>query len=313
MLDRYILCSDVVVPTGFNLDLARAVYQADLGNFDSEKDSVDGQMKTVARIPFIAEEESVSRIFAILDMVMTNIMGKLTINLKPLPLYITLPDCITDAVLADWKEKSEFSKYISHVSLRQEKGNQFLEYALNEITDHDAILCVAIDDPIRRFDEYAQERLLFSSQTPWGIIPSEGGVGLVFTKRAVVDTLKLQPESKVDSFFIDRRADDGRACSRLARVNGKTSTNFGYIYSDMTNQRHHVEDYGFAIGARSELFPNPEAVNLINEMWGNLGDASSLTTLTLASNEVSSEMCSTLFLFGDRGTRAIMTISKYGV
>lgn len=310
MLDRYILCSDVVVPTGFNLELARAVFDADLGYFDTKKDPADGQMKTVAQIPYLESSDDAERLIGILELVVENVLKKLTLNLKPLPLFLSIPEVVTSEVLDRWKSESPLSKYISHLQVVNESGDAFLQYVLKEITDHDAILCIAIDAPISQFDGYSEQKTLHFNQNPWGLILSEGGAGLVLTKRAVVDTLKLIPEAKVMSFVHDSHAEDGRACSRLVRKSSKQVKSFGRIYSDMTNQRFHIEDYGFAIGARSEYFPEPESVRLINDMWGYLGKASALTTLALACNEVSSEVNSTLFLFGDMKSRSIMTIEK---
>ena len=47
----------------------------------------------------------------------------------------------------------------------------------------------------------------------------------------------------------------------------------------MHNSRDHTEDYGFALGARAEKFDNPQQPFLINDLWGTLGQASSLALL----------------------------------
>ena len=37
-----------------------------------------------------------------------------------------------------------------------------------------------------------------STNNPWGVIPSEGGAGLILCRRNTIETLKLKPQAQLD-------------------------------------------------------------------------------------------------------------------
>ena len=78
----------------------------------------------------------------------------------------------------------------------------------------------------------------------------------------------------------------------------------------MTNSRAHSENYGFAVGARSEYFSEPDNITQINELWGYLRNASALTCLALVSREISVELNATMFLFGGEKECSVLNLSS---
>ncbi len=307
--DRYILGSEVAVSTGPNLDLALALARADLGEFDSKEDPLDNQNKTVAGIAYLEATETKARFCELLTLIVTGLLKQLPKILKPLPLFLTMPEGINQADINEWKDAFAESHCFSLVKADHSSGCQNLETASRQLTEFDAVMAVAIDFPILEFETYAEAKRLYSANNPWGVILSEGAAGVVMTKRAVVDTLKLPALVRIESFHCDDQGDDGRACARLVRKNSRSIENFGRIYTDMTNQRHHTEDYGFAVGARSECIPDADQLVLINDIWGYLGNASALATLAVAIRETNSQL-STLFLFDKGARRAVLTLNS---
>jgi len=306
----FILHSDAVLPTGMNLQLATVLAKADLGRFDAKKDESDGLNKTIGHMDFIQGKEESARIFEVLDILLNNLLNKLHRSLQPLPLLLSLPNNISKNMFDIWLAKSHHFKLISKVSLYHENGCVFIETMLNEMKNCDALISISLDNPVADFNHYAEKKELFSSSYPWGIIPSEGAAGVVLIKANLLNTLKLTAESKILGYNVDYDTTDRRGCSRLVKKHSEKTTNFGKIYSDMTNSRAHSEDYGFAIGARSECFSEPDNVTQINEFWGYLRNASALTCLALVSREISIELNATMFLFGSEKECSILNLSS---
>jgi len=307
--DIFILNSDAVLPTGMNLPLAVALARADLGRFDTKKDEYDGVNKTIGHMDFIQESKPSERVFSVLELLLNSLLNKLHRSLKPLPLLLSLPHSISKEMFDSWFDSSPYTVFISRVSLHHKNGCEFIETMLDEMKHCDAIISISLDNPAADFDSYAENKALFSSTYPWGVIPSEGAAGVVLVKANLLSTLKLTAESKIVDYRVDYDSKDRRGCSRLVKACSNKTNNLGKIYSDMTSSRSHSENYGFAVGARSEYFIEPDHITQVNELWGYLRNASALVCLTLASREISTELSTTLFLFNHEEECAILRLS----
>lgn len=305
---QYILDSDVVVPTGMNTELAIAVAQADIDRFAAHEEN--NEKYTVATLEFVDQTSLMTKVQETLSLLITPLLDRLHISLKPLPLLLSVPQDISEHDLRDWISESDFSDYLSTIKFSRNNGNAFLQECLNSLAEPDAIMCIAIDSLYDKKETLISAKEVMSGSNPWGVLPSEGGAGMVLTKRNVLDTLKLIPQSKIMYSQFDWHSNDRRGCSRLIRAVSKKYNNLGPIYSDMTNQRAHTEDYGFAIGARSEVIPNAQQVTLTNEFWGTIGGSSGIATLATMNYLSTINVTSTAFLFDQNNTRSLFILNR---
>ncbi|GGK42376.1 hypothetical protein [Aliivibrio fischeri] len=305
---QYILDSDIVVPTGMNTELAIAIARADIDRFATYEDG--NEKYTVASLEFVDQTCLMTKVQETLNVLITPLLDRLHVSLKPLPLLLSVPQEISEHDLRNWIDESDFSDYLSNIKFSKNSGNAFLQECLNSLAEPDAIMCIAIDSLYEKKEALMSSRDAMSGTNPWGVLPSEGGAGMVLTKRNVLDTLKLIPQSKIVYSQFDWHSSDRRGCARLIRAASKHHDNLGPIYSDMTNQRAHTEDYGFAIGARSEVIPYAQQVTLTNEFWGTIGGGSGIATLATMNHLSSVGILSTAFLFDQNNTRSLFILNR---
>ena len=300
----FVLDSEIATPTGMNVALAVAVAKADIDRFSNHESN--GDKYTVAAVEYIQAPDAFEKTKQLIIEVLVPLLDRLHIFLKPLPLLLSIPTSLSDHDLRDWLSESEYSAYLSHITISKYQGNAFMVECLQSLNEPDAILCIAVDSLLDDIDNLIATQQVMNAKNPWGMIPSEGAAGMVLSKKNVIETLKIKPQSQLMSMGFDWKSSDRRGCSRLIRQASKLHDNLGVVYSDMTNQRAHVEDYGFAIGARSEVLPNAQQVVLMNEYWGTLGGASGIATIAAMHFLHDTDALATLFLFDQFNTRSLL-------
>ncbi|GLR73199.1 hypothetical protein [Aliivibrio sifiae] len=301
---QFVLDSEIATSTGMNVELAIAVAKADIDRFSTYEN--DGDKYTIAELDYIKADDLFEKTKQLLIEVLVPVLERLHISLKPLPLLLSIPASLSRHDIRDWLSESEYSAYLSNITISKHQGNLFMAECLQSLDEPDAVLCIAVDSPLSEIEILIENRQVMSAKNPWGMIPSEGAAGMVLTKRNVIDTLKIAPQSQLMYMGFDKASEDRRGCSRLIRQACKSHSNLGVVYSDMTNQRAHVEDYGFAIGARSEALPNAQEINLTNEYWGTLGGASGIATIASMNYLHDNETLASLFLFDQFNTRSLL-------
>ncbi|MBW3698162.1 hypothetical protein EK599_21030 [Vibrio sp. T187] len=304
----YILGTEVVTPTGMNLDIATEVAQSDLGRFD-QRVSDDGLERfTFASVEFTTQKETDEKLYEMLSYIIESLLEQLPRALKPIPLQITLPKGIDVVKVKDWVGESTYNDCISHVDIVQVGGPSTLLHALKAMERYDALLCVSADSLVSHLDKLIEERSVLSSSNPWGIIPSEGAAGIILCRKNLVDTLKLTPKAKLGYMEVDTGSTDRRGMYRLVQKASKVLDSFGEVYSDMTNLRAHTEDYGFALGARAERFINPQQPKLINELWGTMGNCSALALVGFAIRQHDLNQPISLLMFDQNKEKALLQL-----
>lgn len=301
---QFVLDSEIATPTGMNVELAVAVGKADIDRFSSYESN--GKKYTIAELEYINAANPLEKTKQLLIEVLVPLLDRLHISLKPLPLLLSIPSSLSRHEIRDWLSESEYSAYLSNITVSKHQGNAFMAECLQSLDEPDAVLCIAVDSLLDDIDNLIENQQVMYAKNPWGMIPSEGAAGMILTKRNVLETLKITPQSQLIFMGFDWASSDRRGCSRLIRQACKSHSDLGIVYSDMTNQRSHVEDYGFAIGARSEALPNAQNVTLTNEYWGTMGGASGISTIVTMNYLHDTEALASVFLFDKSNTRSLL-------
>ncbi|NOH72445.1 hypothetical protein F0225_14005 [Vibrio pectenicida] len=308
LFGRFVLDTDVVTPMGMNLDLSLTIAKADLARFN-QLQMDNGDKYTFSRMGFIESEDKPKRLIEIIDFLLTSMLNKLPKMLKPVPVFISVPESIDAAELSNWIEDSDHSKWVSKIEIFHSSGPKLIETSLQSLDNHDAIITIAADSLFCELEQLIAQSQVLGNHNPWGMIPSEGGAGVIFTRKNIIETLKLQPMAMLEYFISEPGCNDRRGMMRLVR---KASSNFqhlGRVYSDMYNSRCHSEDYGFALGARAEKFDNPQQPFLINDLWGTLGQASALVLLSAFTRTHKCSDSASLLMFDTCGDRGLLKMS----
>ncbi|NRB69546.1 MAG: hypothetical protein HRU48_19625 [Vibrio sp.] len=307
---RYVLDVDVLTPMGMNLDISLAVAKADLARFNQHPAENGIDKFTFAKADFIKADKKQERVVEMIDSLLSSMLAKLPKTLRPVPVVISVPESTDNNRLQAWVEASKHAKWLSKIDITHIGGPRFIHDSLTILNQQDAVLCIAVDSLFSELAPLIADDNVQGSQNPWGLIPSEGGGGVIFTKKNIVDTLKLKPVASLDYFVAEWNTSDRRGMMRLVRKAGAAFEHLGYIYSDLNNSRHHTEDYGFALGARAEKFTNPDQPVLINGLWGTLGQSSAMALLCSFTQMHPSSDPACLFMYGLDGDRGLLRISR---
>ncbi len=304
---RYVLAAELVTPMGVNLDLSLALAKADLGRFNQKVAENGIDKYTYANIDFIDSDDGLVRTQELLSSLLEPLLNSLNRSLKPIPLILSVPSSVSAVNLQQWLEKSDYSKSISNIDIVHQSGPKHIETSLKALDKYDALISICLDSPVQMLEDLIEQKHVLGSNNPWGIIPSEGGAGMVLARKNIVDTLKLKPIARFGHFNAEYEVKDRRSMMRLIKTLDH-SRSFGWLYSDMTNRRQETEDYGFALGARAEKFINAQQPFLINELWGTLGQSSSIALIAAAIFEHKSAELATLLMFSMQGDRAVLQL-----
>ncbi len=307
---RYVLATELVSPMGMNLELSLAIAKADLARFEQKPADNGIDKYNFAKIDFISGESLFSRVTNTLSILLDSLLDKIPTSLKPVPLMISIPSPIFSEELQCWFDEKDYSRAISNIDIQHSSGPQYIEKTINKLDSHDALISISIDSLVERIEDLIASNQVLGSNNPWGIIPSEGGAGMVLARKNIIDTLKLQPVARFGHFDAEYGVSDRRAMMRIVQRLSKKIQSFGWVFSDMTNTRNDTEDYGFALGARAEYFLNPQQPFLINELWGTLGNCSPMALIATAIQENRSSEPSSLLMFSITGDRAILQLDN---
>ncbi len=213
---RYILAAEVATPMGINLDLSLALAKADLGRFNQQVAENGIDKYTYANIDFIDGEDVFSRSQALVSLLLNALLKPLNRSLKPIPLILSVPSSVSIVKLQQWLEESDFSKSISNIEVVHQSGPKHLETSLKALDKYDALISICLDSPVQMLDELIEQKQVLSSNNPWGIIPSEGGAGMVLARKNIVETLKLKPIARFGHFNAEYevKVGDGKTLKR---------------------------------------------------------------------------------------------------
>ncbi|PKF50035.1 hypothetical protein [Enterovibrio nigricans] len=308
---RYVIGAEVLAPTGMNIDLALSVAKANLGRF-SQKSSDDQLHRFLyATADYLKETGYTERLCEMISTLAEKLLAPLTASIKPLPVVVSVPEHVDTSLLMRLLREHPVSKYLSTLEISSQQGAGFVLEALQSLDVHDVVLCIAVDSLVANLDNYIADFNVLCSANPWGIIPSEGGAGVVLTKKNIVDTLKLKPHAQVAYFDIEKGASDRRGMMRLVQKATKTQPKLGKVYTNMTNARDNTEDYGFALGARSAVFTHPQMPFLVNDLWGTMGGGSAMSLIAVFIAEQKETEIASLLMYELNGDRAVLCLYKH--
>lgn len=305
---RYVLGMEVMTPTGMNLDVATSVAKADLARFDQMVGKDGIERFTFATIEYTKESELFGKTCELTAHLLDSLLVQLPRSLKPIPLLISVPTTISLAKIQEWLGESDYSDFLSVVEAVHASGPSFVLQAMKSMDKYDAMMCISVDSTVSSMQELIDDVMVMSTNNPWGVIPSEGGAGLILCRRNTLETLKLKPQAQLGYIDTELNAADRRGMFRLVQRVSKKLDSFGEVYSDMTNLRAHTEDYGFALGAKAERFIDPEQPNLINELWGTMGSCSSLALIAFTVKNHHFNHPASLLMFDFNGDKGMLQL-----
>ncbi len=309
----YILGCDIVTPMGMNSSISLATAKADLGRFSQLISSSGLERFTYSKSDYLVENEYSNRVLEQLNILLENLLNQLPKMLKPIPLLLSLSDEIDVQTIREWIEESKHYRWLSFIEFTHEYGSQLFQSSRRRLDNLDALLVISISSLVKDLDLLINESKVLSNQNPWGIIPSEGGSGVIFVKKNIIEALKLEPLACVNYLAIELNSTDRRGMMRLVRKASEHLQHFGVVYSDMTNSRADTEEYGFAIGARGELFSRPQQVMGINELWGTMGACSALALVTAFITDSSSNNLGALLIYDQNSDRSFLQLERLTV
>ncbi|WP_050921705.1 hypothetical protein [Vibrio harveyi] len=305
---RYVLGMEVMTPTGMNLDVATSVAKADLARFDQMVGKDGIERFTFATIEYTKESELFGKTCELTAHLLDSLLVQLPRSLKPIPLLISVPTTISLAKIQEWLGESDYSDFLSVVEAVHASGPSFVLQAMKSMDKYDAMMCISVDSTVSSMQELIDDAMVMSTNNPWGVIPSEGGAGLILCRKNTLETLKLKPQAQLGYIDTELNTADRRGMFRLVQRVSKKLDSFGEVYSDMTNLRAHTEDYGFALGAKAERFIDPEQPNLINELWGTMGSCSSLALIAFTVKNHHFNQPASLLMFDFNGDKGMLQL-----
>ncbi|MGD1395464.1 hypothetical protein ACP6IB_21360 [Vibrio harveyi] len=305
---RYVLGMEVMTPTGMNLDVATSVAKADLARFDQMVGKDGIERFTFATIEYTKESELFGKTCELTAHLLDSLLVQLPRSLKPIPLLISVPTTISLAKIQEWLGESDYSDFLSVVEAVHASGPSFVLQAMKSMDKYDAMMCISVDSTVSSMQELIDDAMVMSTNNPWGVIPSEGGAGLILCRRNTLETLKLKPQAQLGYIDTELNTADRRGMFRLVQRVSKKLDSFGEVYSDMTNLRAHTEDYGFALGAKAERFIDPEQPNLINELWGAMGSCSALALIAFTVKNHHFNHPASLLMFDFNGDKGMLQL-----
>lgn len=307
---RFVIGMEAMTPTGMNLDIATTVAKADLGRFDQKVDTDGLERFTYANVEYTSKTTLFDKCKELIDNLIESLLKQLPKALKPIPMLVNIPDVISVLSMSEWLSECRHSDSIAHYEVVQQAGPSHLTTSLAKLNQFDAIMSISVDSLVDDLNGLIDAGQVMSSSNPWGIIPSEGGAGVILCRNNLVKTLKLKPLAQLGYFDLEVEKTTRRTMMKLVRSASRKIKKFGPVFSDMTNLRSHTEDYGFALGARAEYFDNPQQPFLINDLWGTLGRCSALALMACAIQEAPDNKLMTLLMFDVQGERALLQLTR---
>ncbi|MEZ9051810.1 MULTISPECIES: hypothetical protein [unclassified Vibrio] len=307
---RFVIGMEAMTPTGMNLDIATTVAKADLGRFDQQVAGDGIERFTYASIEYISSTSLFDKCSVLIESLIDSLLKQLPTSLKPIPLLVNVPGSISAVEMSQWLSECKHCDSISRYEVVQQSGPSYLTTSLAKLNQFDAIMSISVDSLVDDLSDLIEAGDVMSSTNPWGIIPSEGGAGVILCRNNLVKTLKLKPLAQLGYFDLEAANTTRRTMMKLVRNASRKIKNFGPVFTDMTNLRSHTEDYGFALGARAEYFENPQQPTLINDLWGTLGRCSALALLASAIRDAPNSKQVTLLMFDIQGERALLQLVR---
>ncbi|GEM75143.1 hypothetical protein [Vibrio sagamiensis] len=305
---RYVLGCEVVTPTGMNLNVATAVSKADLGLFDQYNIHGGVERFSFTKIEYTQSQDPFEKVCELTSIILDSLLLQMPRVLKPAPLMISVPSSIPLLKMQKWLEESTYADFISLIEVFHVSGPQFLIQTLKALDKYDALMCISLDSMVESLEQLIEQQKVVSTYNPWGLIPSEGGAGLILGRRNIIETLRLKPKAEISYLDTEIETQDRRGMFRLVQRAAKKLASFGEPYTDMSNLRDHSEDYGFALGAKAERFINPEEPTLINELWGTMGSGSTLALVGFAAQYHQGHHPASLLTFDPSGDKAFIQL-----
>lgn len=305
---RYVIGMEVVTPTGMNLDIANSVATANLSRLGQSIGDDGIERFTYSKIEYTNHKLLFEKTCELSGYLIESLLKQLPNSLKLIPLLIAIPNKVPIAKMQDWLDQSAYSSYLSTIEVVHSSGPSFVQHSINSLDKYDALMCVSVDSLVDSIDDLMNDAMVMSTKNPWGIIPSEGGAGLLFARRNTIKTFKLVPKAQIGYLNIELNNSDRRGMFRLVQRASKQVELFGEVYSDMSNLRAHTEDYGFALGAKAERFTNPQQPHLINELWGTMGCCSSFALIAYAIQNHHFNQATTLLMFDTNGDKGLLQL-----
>ncbi|MGF1727564.1 hypothetical protein [Photobacterium nomapromontoriensis] len=305
---RYVLGMEIVTPTGMNVDIATSVAHADLGRFNQLLSDDGLERFTYSKIEYTQAESLFEKSCEISSYLIDSLLKQLPRSLKPIPLLIAVPKDVSLVKMQEWLGESQYSPFMSNIEAVHASGPSFVLQAIKSLDKYDALMCVSLDSLVESMMSFVNKGMVMSTRNPWGIIPSEGGAGMILCRKNIIETLKLKPKAELGYIDSVLGSSDRRAMYRLVQRASKHLEYFGEVYSDMSNLRSNTEDYGFALGARAERFKNPQQPHIINELWGTMGSSSALALIAFAARNHDFNHAASLLMFDIKGDKAFLQL-----
>ncbi|WP_413111686.1 hypothetical protein [Thaumasiovibrio sp. DFM-14] len=278
--DVYILASDVATGLAPFCALSAALAEAGISGYQSR--TMDGCRTSVVTCPAsYINSEGTQRLFDLLDITLGNLLSQIPKLLKPIPLMLNLPAGVQRQHAVDWLNGSGKESEVTLLAVLQRSSSAFLSETLQNIKSRDALLALAVDSPLMRIEEY-RPTLLHSRDTPWGVICGEGAAGVVLAKPNTLENLKVSASHKLD-WFGYASAKEGAPLRKLLRYVDAQPQAVKVAITDRPLSRPENEEMGMAFTYSSAISARSCQHFMTQEYWGDLGQASALASLSLAT------------------------------
>ncbi|WP_052772034.1 hypothetical protein [Vibrio mexicanus] len=308
-LEKFIIASELVTPSGMNSSISMSVAKAELSRFASQTCPTTDKKYACASIDFIKADSLEEKWVEVTNLLLDSLLQQIPPSLKPIPMLITLPQSVKENEFNEKFATSGNSNLISHYEvIHCDSGPALVEQAIKSLDRHDAVLVVGLDSLFEARLGLLEAGEVLTSGVPWGVVPSEGGAGVILARRNLVETLKLNHEAKFNYFSVDYSGSSRQALMSLVRNASRNMAHLGRIYTNKTNSRSHTEDYSFALGARAEKFAAPQQPLAIDKLWGTMGKCSSLALMCVFASQDSDKEGTTLMMFDQGFHRGLLFI-----
>lgn len=162
-------------------------------------------------------------------------------------------------------------------------------------TDHEFCLLVGVDsmidsETLNRFEMNGQ---IHSAENAYGFIPGEGAACIIFCLQNTLKKHSLNSLGSVTAFSYanepihhKQSVCTGKGLTQAIQCTLKhlvPKDRIHHTFCDLNGETHRSDEYGFTLTRLSEHFENPNQFTAPADCWGDIGAASSVLNMVLAS------------------------------
>ncbi len=175
-LEKFIIASELVTPSGMNSSISMSVAKAELSRFASQTCPTTDNKYACASIDFIKADSLEEKWVEVTNLLLDSLLQQIPPSLKPIPMLITLPQSLKENAFRENFASSDNANLISQYEVLDcDSGPEFVDQAIKSLDRYDAVLVVGLDSLFEERLELLDAGKVLTSGVPWGVVPSEGG------------------------------------------------------------------------------------------------------------------------------------------